>query len=540
MNSKHTSKAGKKCPSLSLHLFAAHLFVGLLSLSAQSPASNQRLTALRTAYETAYQKEVATVHTAALADLDAKYTAALDRALTAATQAGQLDTAVALRDEKKRVADKAALPADDFAAPETLKTLRLTCRSALASLELKREQLSLPVKAKYDADLETLQTSLTKAGDLDAALAVRSIREALKTEKAPETKAETKMAQEAPAPSTTPTNSSSKAKANDPEAARKLIEFVFSTGPALVMIQTKDQEAPIAIKQLAELPEKNWTLHTLASGGTNPQAPELYPWELLPKVPSLVYLGVNQKQPLRPEHLAHLHALPLLNRLDFGNVPFTNEALQAIPVIKGMTHVRLGPTTSDPAEALQIIGEKFPDLPILNISFPVPVEHLPGSKHPLFSLKEFSIKGTLNPEIIAKLAAMPQLKAFECKDCREPSLPPDLLLTLKHCRYLKLTRCKPLADLTASLAQFDSLDLLYISISSADSLTSEALAPLAKLKSRRLELDGGAAKKLSDDHIDAIVKIQDVKEMRFALHQFTPEGISRIKKGLPRTKLTGL
>lgn len=501
----------------------------------------KRLDELRLAYTAAYQKEVAAVHHTAVADIDTKYAAALDRALKAATQAGQLDSALALRDEKKRLAEKTALPADDFAAPETLKALRLTYRSALASLEVKRDQLAAPVKAKYDSALESLQTELTKAGDLDGALAIRSAREALKNEKAPEpSMPEVKMAQKASNPSITPASPSSRTLPDDLGAARKLIEFVLTNGPALVMIQSKGQEHPTEIKKVAELPEKNWTLHTLASGGTTPQAPELYPWELLPKVPSLVFLGVNQKQPLAPEHLSHLHALPALNRLDFGNVPFTNEALQAMPVIKGMINVRLGPTTSDPAEALQIIGKKFPDLPILNISFPVPVEHLPGPNHPLFSLKEFSIKGTLNPEIIAKLAAMPQLKAFECRDCREPSLPPDLLLPLKHCRYVKLTRCKALADLTRTLVEFDSLDLLYISISSVDTLTSEALAALAKLKCRRLELDGGAAKKLGDEHIDDIVRIQDVKEVRFTLHQFTPEGIARIQKGLRRTKLTGL
>ena len=110
---------GKKCPNLEFLSFAAHLFASLLVLSshAQTPVVAQKLAQLRIAYEAAYQKDVAASHQTAIADLDAKYTAALDRALVAATQAGQLDTAVALRDEKKRLTDKAPLPGDDFAAP---------------------------------------------------------------------------------------------------------------------------------------------------------------------------------------------------------------------------------------------------------------------------------------------------------------------------------------------------------------------------------------------------------------------------------------
>ncbi len=165
------------------HFFAAHLFIGLLvtAASAQNATTTQRLNTLRGAYEAAYQTEVAAAHSVALNDLDAKYIAALDRALAAATQAGQLDTALALRDEKKRLAEASPLPADDFAAPETLKTLRLTYRSALTNLEAQRDQLAVPVKTKYDQALEALQTELTKAGDLDGAMAVKQLRAQVKT-----------------------------------------------------------------------------------------------------------------------------------------------------------------------------------------------------------------------------------------------------------------------------------------------------------------------------------------------------------------------
>ncbi len=153
----------------------------------QAPASpvEQRMAELRTAYETVLGDQVGPAHAAAVRDLDANYLSALDRALAAETQAGRLDDALALRGERQRVESGFPLPADDSAAAPALQAIRRTYRTALASLEADLDQKAAPIKAQYDQALEAYQSELTRTGDLDGALAVRTVREALQAASAP-------------------------------------------------------------------------------------------------------------------------------------------------------------------------------------------------------------------------------------------------------------------------------------------------------------------------------------------------------------------
>lgn len=147
--------------------------------------TDPRLAELRAAYETAYRNEVGLAHEAAVADLDAKYLAALDRALAAETQAGRLGGALALREEKQRVESGAELPADDGAAAPALQPLRQTYRAALSDLERQRDQLAAPVRARYRQSLEAYQNELTRSGDLDGAVEIRRVIETLEQARIP-------------------------------------------------------------------------------------------------------------------------------------------------------------------------------------------------------------------------------------------------------------------------------------------------------------------------------------------------------------------
>ncbi len=143
------------------------------------PKSNDpRLVQLEESYAAAIEREAPLPpHLEAVQALDEKYAAALDRALEAATKAGNLDAALALRAEKKRVQDEAPLPPDDKAANETLKPLRTTYRSSLSQLTTQREQRLQTLREKFLQALDAYQDELTRAKNLDAALAVRKRRE---------------------------------------------------------------------------------------------------------------------------------------------------------------------------------------------------------------------------------------------------------------------------------------------------------------------------------------------------------------------------
>lgn len=139
--------------------------------------TDPRILQLQQAYTAAIARDVTPAHLEALKNLDTQYTAALDRALEVATQTGNLDNALALRAEKKRLADKAPLPAADTPTPEPLNTLRLTYRASLSQLATQRDQRLLPLHEKYLQALQTYQDELTRAQKLDAALTVKKFRD---------------------------------------------------------------------------------------------------------------------------------------------------------------------------------------------------------------------------------------------------------------------------------------------------------------------------------------------------------------------------
>lgn len=141
-------------------------------------SNDLRLVQLEEAYAAAIEREIPLpAHLEAIKSLDTKYAAALDRALEAATKAGNLDAALALQNEKKRLQDETPLPEEDRDAPEVLKPLRSTYRSALSQLNAQREQRLQPLREKFLQALDAYQAELTRAKNLDGALEVRKRRE---------------------------------------------------------------------------------------------------------------------------------------------------------------------------------------------------------------------------------------------------------------------------------------------------------------------------------------------------------------------------
>ncbi|OYW73529.1 MAG: hypothetical protein B7Z37_21110 [Verrucomicrobia bacterium 12-59-8] len=143
-----------------------------------APSTDPRIIQLQDAYTAAIARDITPAHLEALQSLDTKYTAALDRALEVATQAGNLDGALGLRAEKKRVADHAPLPAGAAPPAEPLHTLRLTYHTSLSQLTTQRDERLHLLHEKYLQALEAYQDELTRAKDLDAALEVKKLREA--------------------------------------------------------------------------------------------------------------------------------------------------------------------------------------------------------------------------------------------------------------------------------------------------------------------------------------------------------------------------
>jgi serine/threonine protein kinase len=137
------------------------------------PEASRRLQELEVQFRNAFEREVTQVHANAMKDLDARYAGALERALSGATSSSDLQAAVALRDEKQRLASNQPMPSTDATnAPKALKDLRQIYRTTSAEIETKRNTDSGVLYDKYLGVLTAYQDELTKAGRLDGALEV--------------------------------------------------------------------------------------------------------------------------------------------------------------------------------------------------------------------------------------------------------------------------------------------------------------------------------------------------------------------------------
>lgn len=150
--------------------------------SAQSvpPAS---VASLQTIYEDKVKLEVSRPHELAVADLNTKFAAALDRAQETAQKAGNLEDAVAIRKEREAVLAGGYSPSavEDPKTPAGIKTLHITYRNALVKLELERDKKWQPLKETLNRSLSGLIDALTKSGKLDEALAAKKMLDSIGT-----------------------------------------------------------------------------------------------------------------------------------------------------------------------------------------------------------------------------------------------------------------------------------------------------------------------------------------------------------------------
>ncbi|MDI1310891.1 hypothetical protein [Prosthecobacter sp.] len=140
--------------------------------------SKGELKMLRVATERALRGQVWKDYEQGVAALNARYVAAIDKAMKNSQSQGLLDESLALRDEKDTVAKtgRAASAPVQVEAP-ALAALRATYDSALANLKTARAQASLPVMQDYNQKAEQLIARLIKDGKLDEAKSARDAKD---------------------------------------------------------------------------------------------------------------------------------------------------------------------------------------------------------------------------------------------------------------------------------------------------------------------------------------------------------------------------
>ena len=129
-------------------------------------------------WQAAFKRDVTDVHEADLNKVKLQYLTSLETGIAKASSAGDLDGAVALRNEQKRFGDTNVFPEQDEAADAaSVKQLRAGIRVQLAKLETADAARTKALHAKYDAVLTQAQTQLTQRQRLDDALLVKTKRD---------------------------------------------------------------------------------------------------------------------------------------------------------------------------------------------------------------------------------------------------------------------------------------------------------------------------------------------------------------------------
>ena len=150
---------------------------------ATSPAGQQSemqkwFATLDAQWQPVFAREVTAPMEAEQMKLWQQYLAAIEAAITKATGAGDLDLAVAWRNERERFTAAKNVPAEDDAGiPAALRQLRTGWRAQNAKIQKDRADHAKAVVARYDQALAQAQVQLTQRQRIDDALLVKTKRE---------------------------------------------------------------------------------------------------------------------------------------------------------------------------------------------------------------------------------------------------------------------------------------------------------------------------------------------------------------------------
>ncbi|WP_395753032.1 protein kinase domain-containing protein [Prosthecobacter sp.] len=378
-----------------------------------------KLADLEAKFQIAFDRDAGSAYKAQLATLNSGYSAALDRALAAASKAGVLKDVLALREEKQRIAEGKALPPEDLdTLPDSLKKLRATWRGSESGFARARDTKGLPLFDTYDKALESFQTELTRQNKIEDALRVKTARDDLASRRGatippPEDKpAPPKSGKSAPASVVGAGEASS--------SWRKAAEWVLSLGGEVRIRDTEGRDS--SVKDSGGLPAGRFDI----IGITVDMAPAKGG-----KVTDDDLSRLNGLRTIESVRLAHLTSLTgsgfaaftasaeSMRMFAIYNSPLQPQHMGFITQFKNLRTLELNRVNSLPAESLaQIKGFKeLTQLRLLgqmNVTDKVLLE-LSG----LVRLTDLSLPGVLvSDEGLAALKGMKALLSVDLSACK--------------------------------------------------------------------------------------------------------------------------
>jgi len=150
----------------------------IFTAGAEEEREIEELEQLMESYQRKIAADVDAGYEAALADLKRKYIASLEGAVEAAQKDGQLEKAVAFKNEIKRVESSPEERADPSGSePSRLTALRAVYDRNMKRFESEREIRRAPIDRQLLVQLSRLKQSLTREGRLEDALRVKEKRD---------------------------------------------------------------------------------------------------------------------------------------------------------------------------------------------------------------------------------------------------------------------------------------------------------------------------------------------------------------------------
>lgn len=153
---------------------------GAVSPAPVAPAASTQnwMAATDLQWKAAFKRDVTDIYDSELAKLKKQYAASLEAGISKAGAAGDLDGALALRNEQKRFADAGNILGEDEATdPAAAKRIRSAARAEFARLEKDRATRAKALQIKYDNVLAQAQVQLTQHQRFDEALLIKTKRD---------------------------------------------------------------------------------------------------------------------------------------------------------------------------------------------------------------------------------------------------------------------------------------------------------------------------------------------------------------------------
>jgi hypothetical protein len=209
------------------------------------------LAKLESGFQTRYQADAQKPFELAVAALNQSYVAnGIARARAAAKAKGSLTEVTALDAEKAAIEKGAGVPVEDATdTPEALKTLRGTYRTALAKISADRDAKAAPLLGLYLQALDAHVAELTKAGKIDEATKVQTLRDEKAAKKPTITPVQT---QAVALPTPTPAVSG--------DASYTAAKFLVSNGGSCVVVK---DGVRVEVKTPDTIPAAPFEIHEL-------------------------------------------------------------------------------------------------------------------------------------------------------------------------------------------------------------------------------------------------------------------------------------